>query len=498
MKNIFISDLHMGVNYKTNIYQQSFHEKYLKAILKYVQDNAASIQDVVILGDWLDFWMYPTHYKQVDVMDVVNANKGVFMPGVDGDFVTCMDSIQGDLVYVSGNHDMTLDIKTLQKHFSSQSKKGKTLVNKGNFYLTGNIRAEHGHACTYFNAPDNHKDNKYAPLPIGFYMTRLGAVSCEKQLTASDCSQVQGNSYPTVAQMLKKDMLPYAQFLANPVAVTSIVGFVQFKPSEVILSEEAHYAGVGNTEIVMGNDKSIKVNDASQMLAYLKIQKPSDIEGIVADSNEDLHCYAKTLFTKDVTTVIMGHTHVPCIMVHPTSKLNNIYANSGFLAPDQPSMKAGKSKMTFVETDSSGVVSLKEVKVDRTISNIQVNCTAQKNLPFNYTPADKTGTLSGGLLAVGGGSLLVNVNGVPTKLSDLKPGSIIPNVKDIQLKTPGEGKYGYQVVVTATDGRMEFHFVDQSHDNYSLSVLTTLLKHDHETSYDSVNPLIEKITYKKI
>jgi UDP-2,3-diacylglucosamine pyrophosphatase LpxH len=487
----------MGINYKTNIYQQNFHEPYLKTILKYVQDNASQIQDLVILGDWLDFWMYPAEEQPPTVQDILAAHPGVFHPSDSGDFISCMDSIQGNIIYVNGNHDMTTDIIALQKHFSSLSKKSKTLQYEPKTYSNGPIVAEHGHYFTYFNAPDNHTANEYKPLPLGFYMTRLGAVACEQQLPPyTDCAQVKGNDYPTVAQMLKKDLSPFEKHLSKPLKDIDLLAFVGFKPAEVILHLEEEYSGSKNTTIEMAHNKEITVAQASQMLSYLKIDSLSDVQGIIADSNEDLHAYAKELFTKNSSIVILGHTHVPCMRVEPEQGVNHIYANSGFIAPDSISFKSGKEitgKITFAETDGI-TVQVQEVLFDKTIRTLYSDSTQQINQAFTVD----SGELNGGLLTAGGGSLLVHHKGEVCKLSDLPAGSIIPKVQDIELKISKNPVYRYEVVVTAEDGGIHLYFTDQSSDTYSLSILSTLIKKKHEVSFNSSNPLINKITFKTI
>ena len=55
---VVISDVHIGTNAATNWYQRTVHEPYLVAALDWVVANAASIRELVLLGDLVDFWTY--------------------------------------------------------------------------------------------------------------------------------------------------------------------------------------------------------------------------------------------------------------------------------------------------------------------------------------------------------------------------------------------------------------------------------------------------------
>ncbi|HSC61941.1 MAG TPA: hypothetical protein VLC29_11980, partial [Rhizomicrobium sp.] len=55
-KLVVISDVHIGDNSPTVWYQQKYHEPYLLALFDHVIANADSIQELIILGDFVDFW----------------------------------------------------------------------------------------------------------------------------------------------------------------------------------------------------------------------------------------------------------------------------------------------------------------------------------------------------------------------------------------------------------------------------------------------------------
>ena len=129
-RDIFISDLHIGIYAETNLDQTSVHEKSLQAILKYIEDEGArdpadKIRNVVILGDWLDLWMYRTDAKPIDtprnaadaytfikdrketllptVKQIFDANPNLFASKEPGSFISCINNIAGTMYYVNSS-----------------------------------------------------------------------------------------------------------------------------------------------------------------------------------------------------------------------------------------------------------------------------------------------------------------------------------------------------------------------------------------------------------
>jgi hypothetical protein len=58
-KIVFLSDIHIGTNRPTICYQRSYYEPYLLAMLDWVIQNANFIRELVIRGEFVDFWTYP-------------------------------------------------------------------------------------------------------------------------------------------------------------------------------------------------------------------------------------------------------------------------------------------------------------------------------------------------------------------------------------------------------------------------------------------------------
>lgn len=188
----------MGISARTNWYQDTVHCKALKGFLRYVLEHAADISEVAVLGDWFDQWTYSPADNPPDVKQIMDANKDVFARQGDGsgDFISVMESIQGNFRFVNGNHDMLAELKDINAWFSQHTDQrvypgvGDDLARPpaGNtFYQNSNgkIYAEHGHLHDLFNKPAEMPANPYIPLPVGHFITRTVGDYVLKQLTST-------------------------------------------------------------------------------------------------------------------------------------------------------------------------------------------------------------------------------------------------------------------------------------------------------------------------
>jgi UDP-2,3-diacylglucosamine pyrophosphatase LpxH len=172
-KIVCISDLHLGVNDK--ISEDTVNRPYLIDFINRV-GQTKSIRELVIAGDFLDEWILPLNYpvstdSQEYYKQCINNNKGV------------IDALKGladtgvKLVYVNGNHDMTLLADTLKQAMPNIDFVGKNGIG---VYITGDnkeIAIEHGNRYDVFSAPDtvDNKDLTNNPLlPPGYFYARLG------------------------------------------------------------------------------------------------------------------------------------------------------------------------------------------------------------------------------------------------------------------------------------------------------------------------------------
>lgn len=372
MRYIFISDVHIGTNTPENWYQSSAHESYLKAILQYIQTNSNEIQDVVILGDWLELWMYtPEPQISASLNEIINSNPGIFTKQADGDFITCMDSIQGNLCYVHGNHDMTIDFDELNNYIKLQSDTNKQIVCLDRIYGNNGIYAEHGHYYDLLCQPDNNDSNIYKPLPIGYFISRVAALWCEQKLqkdNKQNSAELLNQGYPdkesiikTIISTIKDDYGSFAHILM--INLANLVGYNN--PKDLIFT--------------IPDGTSISAAEIENLFPSVIKSIDDVVELLLVNINNSLDDYGKALCNESYNkiknkVVVMGHTHSPVLKEHSFLGFDKaIYVNSGFLCPSIPDMGNGKI-MTFVEVEenqSGFIVRLKKVDYpDTTITTL--------------------------------------------------------------------------------------------------------------------------------
>jgi len=179
-KRIFISDIHMNgsdsfnpSNHEYCPYGWFIKNQYkLKALLTQLS-NDSSVNEVVILGDLFDGWIYPadfdattgtgTHDKIFENVVSAYENEDV----IDG-FKALASA--GRLTYVRGNHDMFLSDKILEEAIP-----GINICESGIFEEDG-IVAEHGNRYSLYNAPNDFDHDGHA-LPMGYFTSRISATS---------------------------------------------------------------------------------------------------------------------------------------------------------------------------------------------------------------------------------------------------------------------------------------------------------------------------------
>jgi len=352
MKTIFMSDIHIGTNYATNLYQQQNNQANLKKILSYIQSNGNQIKDVVILGDWIDLWMYPSSVVPPTAQQIFAANPAVFTVQPDGDFISVMDSIQGDLVYVNGNHDINVTEQDVNGWFAPLSQKGKKVQcinnSKGlSCYTCDHVLGEHGHMYSMVCRP-------YAgeTLPLGYYLTRAGMqniIVSQKDLPPMNVLAIQ--------ELISYNKLTFAQailtFQANQIGFTKIEDLVFTMPDGSTISADA----------VAAKFPDLCINNMFPDLCI------NNMDFLRVDVGGSLNVSAAaTLKNNRYKILVMGHTHIKELYSHH----DKIYANSGFLCAGIPDQN-GVAVSTFVEVEDGKRVSM--MKIDYSTGDIIVDKT---------------------------------------------------------------------------------------------------------------------------
>ena len=176
-KIVVISDIHLGID--DSYTEMVKNRPLLIEFLRHLQ-STTDVRELVIAGDFLDEWFLPVYYPSYTdesqfYKDVIANNQSVI-----DELNNVIDS-GIKLVYVPGNHDMTLEAGVLQEAIPNivQARDTKGL----GAYHTGDrneIVIEHGHRYDVFSAPDTVTNaelcgNDDTILPAGYFYARYAA-----------------------------------------------------------------------------------------------------------------------------------------------------------------------------------------------------------------------------------------------------------------------------------------------------------------------------------
>lgn len=174
-KIIVISDLHTGFE---DAYAEILNNRqYLIEFLQRISVTS-DVREVVLNGDILDEWFLPLSFLETDREDFYRKNLAN-NKDIIAVFKTVMDS-GVNLVYVVGNHDMSVNIKYIEDAIPGMKVCCQQLG--VGLYRTGDrneIVIEHGHRYDVFSAPDTvtnaHLINSPTMFPPGYFYARFAA-----------------------------------------------------------------------------------------------------------------------------------------------------------------------------------------------------------------------------------------------------------------------------------------------------------------------------------
>ena len=340
MKTIVISDIHLGID--DEIAETVKNRPLLISFLKKIQAEKLA-DEVVINGDFLDQWFLPGDYS-------INPDSDVFYKEVAENNREVIDEFKSlmhsgiRLVYVPGNHDMTLSHKTLEDILpgivQSRDVRGLGRYRTGR---RGEIVIEHSHRYDLFCAPDiitNKEFMEYGEpiLPAGYFFARVGVTSF-----------LQG--MPEVKKEIEEINMPSGE--------DQLAAYVYFKvwqnvllnmfPVKEAFDEEFIKVDVDGFRGTFCIDDLIpkEHDDGIYAKLYKNVQKNwSEVQrrNFVPCPNSPVECL-KNLLNKDyyidyskrhyfdldptVDVVVFGHTHNPAYRVYDGYDRPKIVVNEG-------------------------------------------------------------------------------------------------------------------------------------------------------------------------
>jgi UDP-2,3-diacylglucosamine pyrophosphatase LpxH len=322
-KIVILSDIHIGDNSATCWYQKKYHEPYLIKALDYISQNAASIEEVILLGDIFDFWTYPCGSTPPSFRDIVNANPNILGP--EGKLKQIAEKVP--VTYVNGNHDMNVgqnDIATLGKiRYYNNLRYVRDVPPNGRVLFT------HGSEYTMFNAQD--ATTALSPLPAGHFVTRaISEHLVKNKLTPGQtAADLPDNGTPS-----KTDLLPgIIDALENPQSI-----------AKILLDAFTSLPGVSKDTVVhLLNGRVVTFRDAEKIYDNLGtqwVQKYgvlSAIKAAVADFNGNYIAWwaqrDALQWDNNAGSAVLGHTHTP---KNGLREAMIDYANCGYMCPPLP------------------------------------------------------------------------------------------------------------------------------------------------------------------
>lgn len=374
-KIITISDLHIGIDdkYGETVKNRPMLINFLKSL-----HNTKDVRELVIIGDFLDAWYLPVFYPSY-------TDEEKFYQGVIANNQEVIDELKHviesgiKLVYVPGNHDMTLEQKTLLEAIPGIVQVSDT-QGLGTYY-TGDrqeIAIEHGHRYDVFSAPDRvtNKElcgNDRTILPAGYFYARYAATwvieekpTVEKAYPVvktipdqSDTDQTAAYAYYSLLERVSKRYTP-KEDLNEKIFKMHIAGFdndytyLDFYPQQ---QADGTISGKLYKNIQRTWAERQKQNNVKNPNSFIKA-----VAGTI--NWEYYFSQAKIQYLENkkekVDIVVFGHTHVP---QYKKVGDNKYYINDGTWVDnnvDSPKWTRTFSVITTGEKDSVGLYMYEE------------------------------------------------------------------------------------------------------------------------------------------
>jgi UDP-2,3-diacylglucosamine pyrophosphatase LpxH len=355
---VVISDIHIGDNSRTCWYQKTVHEQYLLALMDWIIDRATGkdpvIDRLIILGDLFDFWTYPPDQRPPTTQQILDANPKIFGP--DGKMRKVMDALNGNVLYVHGNHDINISQADLDLIPTGPN---KIKLVDDIYYDSDGIVYTHGHLFTMFNAPDPRFPGD---VPVGHFVTRAVAYYVDNMLPAGETAAELPDQGSPYGFDLSSFIPALSGQFSNPSVTSALLDYIS--------------ARTGLTQdypIVMADGTVTSIAEVKAKYDYLwtswVAQSGGGQFGETVAAKAAQADYDGTYMAWFAQRVAMQHGALGAVMGHthkPKSGIQNSiirYVNSGFECPSIPDIKAltDPAHFNFAIVDSQSNLQLWQV-----------------------------------------------------------------------------------------------------------------------------------------
>ncbi len=365
-KIVVISDLHLGVN---DMYSEMVQNRPI--LIKFLQclQNTKDVRELVIAGDFLDEWFLPVFYyplladQDQFYRNVIANNRGV----VDELNRVAASGIK--LVYVPGNHDLTLKASVLKEAMPKLVYAGNGDPQGLGAYYTGErneIVIEHGHRYDVLSAPDTLTNEELCGnkgntiLPAGYFYARYAATWVLEgrpkvaqnlpEISAADYAsltdpaygdQAGAYTYHKILSTITNRMTPYESgedhFASDRIFKIRVSGFngdytyKDFFPA-MQTDETSGKKYISAPKLFRNMQLTWQARQVANKVKVPQSSFAQSVAGAVAPLFPDsFFGYAKDNYLENpsenaVEVVVFGHTHVPSRRYASNGKC---YVNSG-------------------------------------------------------------------------------------------------------------------------------------------------------------------------
>lgn len=384
--SVVISDIHLGVD---DVFAENSKNKGLTADFFNRASVTSSIDEIVIDGDFLDGWFLPTSYGTIrnysELYTRVASNNKEIITAIQ----RCIANGK-KVVYVPGNHDMTLSHDILASIIP-----GITQIRDEDglgTYRTGyrsEVAIEHGHRYNVFCAPDplsNAVVGINSILPAGYFYTRL-ATEWVVEGHPTNQIAVPNVDEPSALDVDQMGAYAYYQMWKNVIGQFGVNKTMEDKFLPVGVDGFDDYYSLADVVPTMKDGKiqaklfpDIQAR-WNELQIKNRVNKPYDfIEAITNADNSDW-CDETAIeqhfdIEKSTDVVVFGHTHNPKFWNNIEGYPGKTYINTGTWI-DKNNVDAQKRTRQFAKIVSSNeetISALLQYQADGTIIDISNDC----------------------------------------------------------------------------------------------------------------------------
>ncbi len=382
-KIVVISDIHLGIDDR---YTETLENRPLLIAFLHRLHHTTDVRELIIAGDFLDEWFLPVYYPSYTdqnrfYRDVIATNQSVI------DELNKVIESGIKLVYVPGNHDMTLEADVLQEAIPGIVQ-ARDAAGLGSYY-TGDrneIVIEHGHRYDVFSAPDTVSNaelcgNDDTILPAGYFYARYAATwvlegrpTVEKDLPVvtvvpdkSDADQYGAYIYYSLLKGISEKMTPN-EGLDEKIFDMQISGFddaytyLDFYPTQ-------QADGTISAPVLFQNIQRTWAE--RQMVNNVKVPN-SFVEAVAGTLDWEYYFrQAKAQYLENpnesVDVVVFGHTHVPALQDAGDGKY---YINEGTWIDHNTDYPDATRTFAVISTGEQDLVQLYRFMEDGSLKDI--------------------------------------------------------------------------------------------------------------------------------